>query len=374
MVAQEQFQFPNGFTRAQVAECLTSKRQELIILPTEKCNFRCTYCYEDFELGRMRPSVVRGVNNLISRRAEDLEYLHLSWFGGEPLVALPVVLDIVKHAFSEAERHDFTLKGGFTTNGYRLNPALLEELVSLDQTFYQISLDGYGEQHDKTRRRADGKGTFDRIWANLLGYRELTANFTIVLRIHVSHENQDSLYVLCKEIGKYFGSDQRFRVDFQDVRNMGGTGGQTVVRVGKKEFKSIREQLSKVIEQNTDTDSSLAPNPESPRTATSERLFSDDVEQSQKYICYAAKPNSLLIRSDGSLGKCTVALYDDRNRIGKLNEDGSLAINNDILRNWFSGLASLDADNLSCPARYLPKKLPVATEKDGTPISVRVVS
>ena len=50
---------PNGFTRRQIAEAISPRIQELILLPTEKCNFRCTYCYEDFELGKMSEETQR---------------------------------------------------------------------------------------------------------------------------------------------------------------------------------------------------------------------------------------------------------------------------------------------------------------------------
>jgi molybdenum cofactor biosynthesis enzyme MoaA len=43
----------NGFTSSQIASTLSNRIQQLILLPTERCNFRCTYCYEDFVLGRM---------------------------------------------------------------------------------------------------------------------------------------------------------------------------------------------------------------------------------------------------------------------------------------------------------------------------------
>jgi hypothetical protein len=51
-------ELPNGFDARQIAAYITQKFQELILLPTEKCNFRCTYCYEDFELGRMKESTI----------------------------------------------------------------------------------------------------------------------------------------------------------------------------------------------------------------------------------------------------------------------------------------------------------------------------
>ena len=40
-----------------IADALTTRRLHLILLPTEQCNFRCKYCYEDFQHGRAYGSV-----------------------------------------------------------------------------------------------------------------------------------------------------------------------------------------------------------------------------------------------------------------------------------------------------------------------------
>jgi uncharacterized protein len=52
------------------------------------------------------------------------------------------------------------------------------------------------------------------------------------------------------------------------------------------------------------------------------------------HVCYAAKMNSYVIRADGSLSKCTVALYDPRNIIGRLNEDGTMEISTEKVAWW----------------------------------------
>jgi uncharacterized protein len=52
------------------------------------------------------------------------------------------------------------------------------------------------------------------------------------------------------------------------------------------------------------------------------------------YVCYAAKANSLVIRSDGSLNKCTVALENEKNRVGRVLEDGTLDIDIDKFTLW----------------------------------------
>ena len=81
----------NDLTPEQQAWLWAGNRLELTLFVTERCNFRCTYCYEDFSKGRMRPDVVAAVQTLIRTRASDgLKELHLSFFGGEPLLAKQV--------------------------------------------------------------------------------------------------------------------------------------------------------------------------------------------------------------------------------------------------------------------------------------------
>jgi len=63
----------NGFSRRQIANAITSRAQELILLPTEKCNFRCTYCYEDFELGRMSDELPGSIEKFVERRVPELD-------------------------------------------------------------------------------------------------------------------------------------------------------------------------------------------------------------------------------------------------------------------------------------------------------------
>lgn len=244
----------NGFTRQQIGSCISPRKLDLTLLSTEKCNFRCVYCYEEFELGAMPPHVVEGVCNLITRRAEaGLEDLSLSWFGGEPLIALKVVRAICQHSFRESERFGFKLRGGFTTNAYTLTPDLLAELVALKQSFFQITLDGWRDAHDATRLRADGKGTFDVIWRNLLAARDTILNFRIVLRVHITNTNHTSLVTLCSAIGQEFGEDSRFHVDFQDVRDMGGENGTHVNAVSASDFKGIKWHLRGLVKGGADS-------------------------------------------------------------------------------------------------------------------------
>src|SRR2546426_838955 len=81
----------------ELAEWLRNDHLHLILFPTEQCNFRCTYCYEDFAIGRMTAATVASIKRLIDRRLRGLRSLVVSWFGGEPLLARAVVEEISQH-------------------------------------------------------------------------------------------------------------------------------------------------------------------------------------------------------------------------------------------------------------------------------------
>lgn len=170
-VKEPTVQFPTGLTGGEslnvsedaVVGALDSRQLELILLPTEKCNFRCTYCYEDFAIGRMGEEVITAIKSLIARRVQKLSALSISWFGGEPLLAKDIALDIGKYAHDMCFQNGVSFSGGFTTNGYHLDAGLLGELDKINHRTYQITLDGDEEFHDRTRVLANGRGTFKKI-------------------------------------------------------------------------------------------------------------------------------------------------------------------------------------------------------------------
>lgn len=310
----------------------------MIILPTEQCNFRCSYCYEDFKIGKMRPNVINGINNLINHRGPTLRFLHLSWFGGEPLFASDVVLHISKAARHLSQKYGFKLNGTVTTNGWYLDKDLLIQLLDYEQNQFQITLDGWEDTHDRTRKLRSGAGTFNRIWANLLAARDVERDFRVLLRLHLTESNFSSLEVLCARIAEEFGNDDRFHFNFQDVRPLGGPGNSSTRRMDEADVQCRIDRLSTLLCSR------------SPRVVTEDRFASHSSVEAQQYICYASKANSLVIRADGSIAKCTVALSSQKNKIGRLHEDGTLDIDNELLRPWIRGLSTRNLSELSCPA------------------------
>jgi uncharacterized protein len=315
-----------------LAECVDNEVLHLILMPTEACNFRCTYCYEDFRLGRMQPRIVRGVKNLLSLRAPSLRLLNLTWFGGEPLLALDVLKDILLHARTLVGQYpEIQFASDITTNAYALSRSVFERLLDLGVTQFQIALDGPREWHDRKRVLAGGRGTFDRIWANLLATRSVPREFRIVVRLHVDRENHAALPPFIAEYGEHFGRDERFRLFLRKLSRFGGPNDQDLPVLAHAEASDILAGLSHCVVGN--------------RTAA--------LEQPQSPVCYAAKANSFLVRADGRLNKCTISLEHPSNQVGRLLEDGHVDLSPAMMQDWMRGLWSGDSQELGCPLHGL---------------------
>ncbi|MBE0641420.1 MAG: radical SAM protein [Bacteroidales bacterium] len=306
---------------------------ELTILPTEGCNLRCTYCYVDHKALVMPAEVVSGIKALMRRRAPELSFLRIGWFGGEPLICKDIVLDISSFAFSlsrDYPRLDF--QGGMSTNACFLDLPTMASLSSFNINRFQVSLDGPRHYHDTLRVRPDGSGSFDAIWANLLALRDSSLSFSIILRLHISRDNIHLMPDFLAEITDTFGGDSRFEVFFKALAPLSGKD-DGIAYFGLEEQDEIRNQLSGILSQ---------------RLAETEGTRCDE-----EYVCYAARPTAFVVRPDGSLVKCTVGLDDADNQIGKLYEDGRMQVDQEKFRRWTEGTARLDKDFMRCPRQAI---------------------
>ena len=323
------------FTR--YAGLLSNKYFQLIILPTEKCNFRCTYCYEDFAVGRMSKETIQGIKSLLEKRcANNLDYLKISWFGGEPLTAKDTVLEISDYAKALSKKFpNLHYTGTMTTNGYLLDYKTASILADVGVKSYQISIDGPCDVHNESRIRADGSGTYERIWANLIAIRDSSLPISVLLRIHFTVETLHLFSPLIEDLRKEFINDLRFSIFFKAIEHLGGPNDSSFQVFSELEKKEAIQSLqNKLFGENI--------------ASTQNHSMMDD------YVCYAAQPNSLVLRSNGDVGKCTVALYDERNKIATLQPDGTLKVIPGRLAPWVRGIETLDPAALGCPLVGLP--------------------
>jgi uncharacterized protein len=314
----------------EVARALNPRVLNLILLPTEQCNFRCTYCYEDFKQGAMPAWVVSAIKQLMATRAPGLDELRIAWFGGEPLLASRIICDISQFVQSLQREHPgLRYSGSMATNAALLDAERLATMVACGVTSYQITLDGPAELHNQTRVTRRGSGTFEQIWRHLLGIRNSGFDVAVTLRLHYQADTFTRLFPLIELLNRELAGDERFRVHFKSVARLGGPNDAMIQPVGLQEQRSVEAMLRAMLR------------------------FPDQALSFDDYVCYAGAANSLIIRANGDLNKCTVALSDDANRIGRLNPDGSLTVEQVKFRRWVDALLSDDPDVMGCPLSYV---------------------
>lgn len=313
-----------------IASHLANNLLQLIILPTEQCNLRCTYCYEDFTHGAMDREVVEALKRFLDRRAPGLDRLWIAWFGGEPLLALDIIADVQTHIQALARRHPrLQPSASMTTNALLLDQRRFRRLLHLGVTEYQTTLDGPSELHDRKRVRIGGQGTFDRIWRNLRAARELDGEFTIVVRVHVDRENHGALPALIDQYRETFGGDRRFHLFLRPLSPLGGARDAELPVFAPDEGTRAVEELRR-----------------SARDCDITGVMSETDS-----VCYASRANSFVLRADGGLAKCTVAFSDPGNRVGWLRPDGRVEIDARKMEIWLRGLSSGDPAELACPLK-----------------------
>jgi uncharacterized protein len=320
-------------SRIDIAGAISNRSLHLILFPTEQCNFRCLYCYETFRNGRMDRATIDGIKNWLGVRVPELSSLHVSWFGGEPLLALDIIEELSEHILGLAARHNrCRYEADITTNAYNLDVPTFERLRRFNVARYQISFDGPREHHDRKRTLANGGATFDRIWANLLRLKATDHGVTFIVRLHLDRDNFPHIPRFMDEYRQAFGDDPRFKLFFRPLTRLGGVQDASLSTFDEDEGKSAVEEFTRHFESNT------LPN----------KTFNDFPT-----ICYAAKLNSFAIRADGTIEKCTVALDRSFNGVGRIRPNGTLKIDRQKLFRWTRGIESGDKHELFCPMQNI---------------------
>jgi uncharacterized protein len=295
-------------------------RMELILLSSEECNFRCTYCYEAFPRGTMEPWVREAVVRWVERRIHTLNSVKIDWFGGEPLLGLEAIRDIAPRVQALCREHDVQVLQGITTNAYLLTPDVFTSLVSWGVTDYQITIDGPQKTHDTTRVLKDGGGgTYDVIMENLRKITSLPGDCMISLRINFGPENLAYMDEHLETMKAYFGHDRRFKMRFFPVSKWGGKNDDHLQTCGMSASQLTRELELKALKMGL----------------ASEGRLEHIIPGSDFTICYAARPFNFIVGADGKMMKCTLALdKHDYNVVGTLRPDGRPDVKLDKLVRW----------------------------------------
>ena len=147
--------------------------QSLVLHVAHDCNLRCGYCYADYgrygdDPGMMTEEMAVEHLSQFFDQLQDKRKLHVTMFGGEPLMNLPVVFAAHKYAKERAEREGRKVAFSLTTNGTLLTNELVAFFHKENFTI-TVSIDGPPDINNRLRPLQDGGGSYDAIMDKVRG-------------------------------------------------------------------------------------------------------------------------------------------------------------------------------------------------------------
>lgn len=293
----------------------------IFINPTLDCNFRCWYCYENHKRNsQMNQKTIEQVKKLINKKVQDekIKKIHLSFFGGEPLLKFYEVVDpLLKYSKEECNKAGKELQIGMTTNGFLMTEEIINNLTNYNIAGIQITLDGCREDHNKVRKAGKGKDSYQTILNNAEAL--LKKQIPISLRINYTSANLGRI-VEIKEDLIHFSNEMKsiLFINLQQVWQ------------DKDAHPNI--DLSAIMDNIIYTFRKMGFN--------SYHYVSDKISAS----CYADKMNEVLINYNGDVFKCTARDFCTENRYGYLDHSGNIVWDERLLEERMNSRFK----NLSC--------------------------
>ena len=178
-----------------------------VIQPTAMCQLGCYYCGQQHTKTSMsEPIMEELVEKIVEKfKAGGYSSLYISWFGAEPLMALPQMRVIYRLLTEKIADPAVKIGGKIVTNGLSLKEKIFEELMTkFNIDTIEITLDGLGKYHDEHRYTKAGGESFDLIYRNLKAALRGTSfqgrNSPIIIRCNVDRKNIDGVEPLIRQL------------------------------------------------------------------------------------------------------------------------------------------------------------------------------
>src|SRR5438067_7656819 len=131
----------------------------ITLLTTLQCNFACDYCFQgdhgDYNkfADKMSLETAARIVDWMERELDRVEpeKLVLTFFGGEPLLNLPVMYQIAERLWKATRERGVAHYVNIITNGLLLTPDVVDRMSPLGLNGVKITLDGDRNTHDRMR-------------------------------------------------------------------------------------------------------------------------------------------------------------------------------------------------------------------------------
>src|SRR5262245_32189410 len=197
----------------------------LTVLTTLQCNFACGYCFQgdhgDYNkhAAKMSLETAEQVSRWADERLDALkpESFALTFFGGEPLLNLPVMYFLAERMWAACGARGVRMFVNVITNGLLLTPDVVDRLAPYGLNAVKITLDGDRDTHNRKRPLRGGQGTFDRIIENI---KAVADRCNISIGGNFDESSVESYPALLDFLREQQFADKLVKVNFKPVIRM----------------------------------------------------------------------------------------------------------------------------------------------------------
>jgi uncharacterized protein len=213
-----------------LGEYFTNLREDtdqlrVTVLTTLQCNFACDYCIQgdhgeyNKTASKMSLETAERLVGWIEDRLDVVQpkKFVLSFFGGEPLLNLPVMYLISERAHAMARARGVQILINIITNGLLLTPEVVDRLLPYGLNGVKITLDGDRETHDRMRPLRGRQGTFDKILENV---RKVAPMVPITIGGNFDEASADSYPALLDFLAKQEFAEHISKINFKPIIRM----------------------------------------------------------------------------------------------------------------------------------------------------------
>ena len=199
-----------------------SEQMKVTVLTTLQCNFACDYCFQgdhgDYNkfAAKMTLDTARQVAHWIEQRLDEVrpERFHLTLFGGEPLLNLPVGYYLAERVHALCAQRGIPQSLSVITNGLLLTPEVIDRLLPYGLYGVKITLDGDRDTHNRMRPLRGRQGTFDRIIENV---RRVAPKVNITIGGNFDETSWDSYPALLQFLKEQEFADRIVKINFKPI-------------------------------------------------------------------------------------------------------------------------------------------------------------
>ena len=189
--------------RRNLAVKNNASRVEVTVQLHEECNFRCTYCNQDFRNQEFDDPLQARLMSYLNDNVPQNGKLYMHYYGGEPLLAWEQLVCLDQSIVAFAREKNVHYRFFITSNGSLLSQDKVDYLAERDVRHVKVTLDGPAEVHDARRLKAGGQATFELIVRNIVA---AAPRIPIVVRVNIDGSNYARIPELVDYLNEELGA------------------------------------------------------------------------------------------------------------------------------------------------------------------------